>query len=66
MTQESDVAAIGFTSNVESSLQKLKSLSDQLTNALEAKVTSGDATTIEQTSTVIDTAFSSAIAAYGS
>ncbi|KAL1962260.1 hypothetical protein VTN77DRAFT_9850 [Rasamsonia byssochlamydoides] len=64
VAKESDVAAIGYTSTVQSSLETLKNLTDQLTSALEAKVTSTDEPTIANASSVIDAAFASAIAAF--
>ncbi|KAL1979772.1 hypothetical protein VTN96DRAFT_5200 [Rasamsonia emersonii] len=62
--KEPQVAAIGYTSQVQSSLTTLKNLTDQLTSALESKATSSDASTIANATTSIDAAFSSAIAAF--
>ncbi len=63
-SQKSEIANIGETSTVQSSLKTLQGLSDQLTTALEAKVASGDATTIQSAASVIDSAFASAISAF--
>ncbi|OKL62294.1 hypothetical protein UA08_02304 [Talaromyces atroroseus] len=62
--KESEVAAIGFTSTVQSNLKTLESLANDLLIALEAKVTSTDATTVKTAATGIDSSFASAISAY--
>lgn len=64
VSQKSEIANIGETSTVQSSLKTLQGLSDQLTTALEAKVAAGDATTIKSVASAIDSAFASAISAF--
>jgi hypothetical protein len=49
---------------VESSLEELETLANDLLTALEAKVTSSDVTTVETAATAIDSAFASAVSAY--
>jgi hypothetical protein len=63
-SQKSDIANIGETSTVQSSLKELKNLSDQLGTALEAKATSGDAATIKSAVSAIDSDFTTAISAF--
>ncbi|KAJ5831705.1 hypothetical protein N7474_000016 [Penicillium riverlandense] len=62
--KKSDIANIGETSTVKSSLKELKNLSDQLGTALEAKATSNDADTIKSAVSAIDSDFTTAISAF--
>jgi hypothetical protein len=61
--QASVVASTGYTSIVLGALNKLKSDSDALYAALEAKVTT-DAASVSVAQATVDAAFTSAIAAY--
>ncbi|RAL06902.1 uncharacterized protein BO97DRAFT_447229 [Aspergillus homomorphus CBS 101889] len=64
IAKESTAASAGVTSTLLSSIETLKTGTDQLGADLEAKATSTDKTTIASAIASVDAAFSSAIAAY--
>ncbi|PYI24507.1 hydrophobic surface binding protein A [Aspergillus japonicus CBS 114.51] len=64
IAKESTAASAGVASTLLSSVETLKTETDQLGADLEAKATSTDKTTIASAIATVDAAFASAIAAY--
>lgn len=64
MSQESTVASSGYTSDVLSALNTLKTDTDDFFTALEGTIDSSLTSTITADATTVDSAFASAIAAY--